>query len=123
MKSIARKLNLPEATVEKTLQQLSLQNCVAFEAGRWRFKASERHLSKTSPLIAFHHANWRQRTIENSKYTGHAGTHFTVVQSLSRSEAEKLQLMMVEFIDNYSAIARPSEPEVLYGFNLDFFPI
>ncbi|MCX6125483.1 MAG: TIGR02147 family protein, partial [Proteobacteria bacterium] len=95
VKSIARKLNLPEATVEEALHQLSLQDCVSFEAGRWRFNASERHLPKASRLIAFHHANWRQKAIENSKYTDHNGTHFTVVQSLSREDAQKLKLMLL----------------------------
>lgn len=49
--------------------------------------------------------------------------HFTTVQSLSKSDFERLKQTLLDFIEKSAATAAPSEPEELVCLSCDFFSV
>ncbi len=122
-KSIAEKLSLPIAQVRTVLQTLESWGAVRREEGLWKFGSREQHVSKRSPLAAFHHSNWRNQAILDAQKQTTGGVHFTVVQSLSKRDYEKIKSLVLETIQAISTIAGPSAEEKLMCFTCDFFEV
>ena len=119
--ALAEHLQIPLAMVEHTLKQLETWNLVKQEKGKWKFAGAELHVSKDSPLVAFHHMNWRQRATFDAQVRKPESLHFTVVQSIDRAAYEKIKQKLLQMIDEASAIAGPAKEEILICFNADFF--
>jgi uncharacterized protein (TIGR02147 family) len=119
--AISKRLLLPLPLVESVLEMLNTKKFIQHEKGKWKFLGNESHLSRLSPLIGFHHSNWRQKAVGDAQDMTSAGVHFTVVQSLSRKDYLKIKEMVLHFIENISQIAGPSAEEELMCFNCDFF--
>jgi uncharacterized protein (TIGR02147 family) len=122
-KAIADKLSLPLTQVRSVLETLELWGSVRNEKGQWKFGAREQHISKSSPLSVFHHTNWRQQAILNAQRQDPNSVHFTVVQSLSRDDFNRIKELILDCIQNASAIAGPSAEEKLMCFTCDFFEL
>lgn len=120
-RAIAERLALPPALVAETLQALESWGAVRREGGRWLFRAREQHVSRDSPLAAFHHANWRARAAASAQLRRPEAVHFTVVQSLSRADFEKVRELVLQLIKDTAAIAGPSKEEKLMCLACDFF--
>lgn len=120
-KAISERLSLPLMQVESVLSTLQSWGSVSNEKGTWKFAANEHHISKHSPLSTFHHSNWRQLSMLSSQKQLPESLHFTVVQSVSHKDFERIREMILELIGNVSSIARPSPSEKVYAFNCDFF--
>lgn len=119
--SMAEKLMIPKALVEFCLSQMSEMGMVKFERGRWKFASTSLHLPKSSPLIGMHHQNWRSRAVMDTQSRSSDGVHYTVVQSLSLDDFNKLKAEVLRLIESYNRIAEPSEPEELVSLCCDFF--
>jgi uncharacterized protein (TIGR02147 family) len=118
---IAERLNLPLPLVADTLQVLESWGAVRRDGGRWKFRAREQHISRDSPLAAFHHANWRNRAVMSAQTRNPENIHYTVVQSLSRSDFQKVRDLVLALVQNAAAIAGPSKEEKLMCLACDFF--
>jgi uncharacterized protein (TIGR02147 family) len=118
---IAARLGLSELFVRKTLEVLEGFQLVKRKGDRWELNSGSIHLPKTSPLNSIQHSNWRSRAVLKSQDTSDDGLHFTVVQTLSEDDFEKIKQLLLKTIDEYRAIAKPSKPEELICFELDFF--
>jgi uncharacterized protein (TIGR02147 family) len=120
-KAISEKLSLPITQVRQILQTLEKWGSVRHEKGRWKFGAREQHISKDSPLSVFHHANWRQQAMSNAQRNDPGSVHYTVVQSLSRADFDRVKEVVLDAIRRSAEIAGPSSEEKLMCFACDFF--
>jgi uncharacterized protein (TIGR02147 family) len=121
--TMAARLGLSEQFVRRTLEVLEGFQLVKRVGDKWQLNSGSIHLPKTSPLNSIQHNNWRQRAVLKSQNTEDDGVHFTVVQTLSHDDFEKIKQMILKTIDEYRKIARPSAPEELICFECDFFRV
>lgn len=121
VKAIAEKLSLPAAQVESILEALQKWGSVRLEREKWKFAANEHHVTKENPLVTFHHSNWRNRALADSQRQTPESIHFTVVQSVSHEDYERIRQLILELIGNASKIAGPSKEEKMFCFTCDFF--
>jgi uncharacterized protein (TIGR02147 family) len=120
-RAIAERLGLPLRLVQSTLRELEAWGGVRRDGGRWKFYSCEQHITKDSPLAAFHHSNWRGRAASSAQERNPESVHYTVVQSLSRTDFQKIRTQVLELIQSAAAIAGPSKEEKLMCFACDFF--
>jgi uncharacterized protein (TIGR02147 family) len=120
---ISKRLNLEEDFVRECLEKLESFNLVKRIGERWVFSSQSIHLPKTSPLIGIHHGNWKSRAVLSSQTAANDHLHYTVVQSLSREDFQKVKAVLLETIDHFSKIALPSKEEELVCFSCDFFRV
>jgi uncharacterized protein (TIGR02147 family) len=120
-KAISERLSIPIVQIESILSSLESWGSVRQDKGRWKFAADEHHISKQSPLSTFHHSNWRAQAVLNSQRQLPDSLHFTVVQSVSSDDFERLREMVLEFLRAIAKVAGPSREEKVYALNCDFF--
>jgi len=118
---IAEKLNLSILQVRSVLLELESWGAVRREGTKWLFHAREQHIPKDSPLVSFHHQNWRQQAVISSQLRKPESIHYTVVQSVSFADYERIKQVILEMIQNTTAIAGPSKEEQLMCMTCDFF--
>ena len=121
--AITRKLQLPEETVEYVLKQLEKMGLVLHQKSRWVHSNANIHVARHSPLVQFHHANWRQRALVGSQLATNTNLHFTDVRSISQKDFEYIKSLLLDQLQLIAKIAEPSACEELVGFNLDFYKI
>lgn len=119
--TIARRLGLPENMVESYLKMLSEMGLVSSQHGQWRFAGGASFVARESPFVAQHHQNWRNLACDHARALSNDGIHYTMVQTMSRHDFERIKAMILELIDREKAIADPSPPESLTALNIDFF--
>ena len=122
-KSISERLSLPPSDVTRYLQELEEAGLVKANKKEWEFISQSVHIPRHSPLVSLHHSNWRQRAILDSQQPEKFGTHYTTVTALSSGAAKEIKDLILSFIDEFSAIADPSESQELKCLNIDFFEI
>lgn len=117
------RLNVPEESLRPILTHLSESNYITKKQSKWQFYSGENHLSKSSPLLGAHLNNWRSRALINAQNFQNEDLHFSLVQSLSEKDREKLKNMILNFLDEFAETANPSRPEDLICLNIDFFKV
>lgn len=80
-------------------------------------------LPKSSPLISKLHANWRIKAMESFDRVKETDVHFSGVYTLSKSDKEKLQRQIVNFIHSADKQIRSSPEEIGCVLAVDFFEI
>jgi uncharacterized protein (TIGR02147 family) len=120
-KSIASALQIPESVVNQVLLFLLQSGIVKEERGKLLPGLTSVHLNRESPLIRQHHTNWRVAAIQSLVTNSKSDVHYSTVSTLSKADAEKLRAEMVSLIEKYVEVVKPSQEEVMYGFNLDFY--
>jgi len=123
VQAIAERLNLSPALIEASLFKLQEFGLVKFEKNRWKIAGGSMHLPRTSPINSVQHSNWRMRAVMAAQNPDEDGVHYTRVQSLSRADFERVKRLVFNTIDEYSAIANPSQEEELICFTCDFFKV
>jgi hypothetical protein len=98
-------------------------NLVQHSSGKWVWKSGDLHLPKESPWMQPHHNNWRLQAIAELPLRRAESLHYSVIQSLSGEDLEKLRFQIVRWIQEFKTISGPSKPEELICFNLDFFTL
>lgn len=121
--AIASKLHLSVAEVEEHLKTLNEFGLVKFESGKWKFSGEGLHLPKHSPLTSMNHSNWRQRAVVKSQFSKDDGVHYTIVQSISSKDFDRIKELILTTIDQYAQIAAPSKEEEIVCFTCDLFKI
>jgi len=122
-KVISERLSLPLPQVIAILRTLEEWSSVRREK-KWKFGAREQHIAKEgSPLSMFHHNNWRQQATKAAQYPRSGNIHFTVVQSLSVVDYDRVKDLVLEYIQKVSPVAQPSAEEKLMCFTCDFLSL
>lgn len=119
--TIADRLRLPLALVRQILEQLVATGSVAKNGNRWVYASGEMHIPTGSPFLGLFHQTWRTYAVQNSQTPQNDGMHFTNVQSLSQQDFIRLKQDLAQFIEECTAVAKPSPPEELVVFNFDLF--
>lgn len=128
VKRISEKLSIAPQMVEDALKKLNQFGLVERKGSAWIFTGQTTHLSKNSPHIVAHHSNWRSRAILDAQFSSGDreygdGVHYTMVQSISKKDFEKLKHSILKTIENYNQVAAVSSEEELICFNCDFFRV
>jgi hypothetical protein len=121
--AIAGRLSLPEPFVVSCLDTLEGFGLVTRHKNTWKIATGGIHLAKTSPMNATQHRNWRERAVLQSQRPDDDGLHYTVVQSVSRQDFEKIKVQLLAAVDQYAATANASREEELVCFACDFFRV
>lgn len=121
--AISERLSISEHQVKQTLSVLEQYGFVRQEKGKWKFAAMEQHIPKDSPLSVFHHSNWRQRAMLDAQEPNRDSIHFTVTQSLSQKDFERVKETILACIQEVEEIAGPSKEEELVCFTCDYFKV
>ncbi|RYZ94606.1 MAG: DUF4423 domain-containing protein, partial [Proteobacteria bacterium] len=109
----ARYLSMPVSQAKFYLDGLCAMGLVENSGRRYRFASNSVHLPGTSPLNPVNMAHWRGQAAEAARIPQREGLHYTVTQSLSREDFEKLKAEMLQTIERFGKVAAPSAPEEL----------
>jgi len=120
---ITSRLNLPAKTVSDTLDFLIKVGLLTEKDGRYSPGELHLHLGNDSPLISKHHTNWRLLALNSLATERPADLHYSLGVTLSKEDIVKLKARIVDFIENIQTVVRPSPPETLCGFCIDWFEI
>ena len=116
-----KRLGVSEPALTQTLETLQRQGLIKRNQRRWEFVGGTTYTPKDSLFVGLHHQNWRQLAVEDSRLTKSDGLHYTMVQSMTEADFERLKVLILDFISQTKKIADPSKPEILTALSLDFF--
>ena len=121
--AIAQKLKLPLHLVRETLSRLRGLNLIERINDDWRLTGQSLHLSRQSLFSPVNHRNWRDRAIVDAQDISRQHTHYTSVQSVGRSDFEKIQKLILNCVDRKRKIVAASPEEELAVFCCDWFKL
>lgn len=119
--ALADRLGMKREQLRFYLEHLATNGFIESKGDRWIYKGGEFHAPKNSPLVVLHHQNWRQRAILDAQDFDSTNIHFTVVQTISKQDFERIKALLLEFISESSAISGPSKPEEAIVLTCDLF--
>jgi len=115
---------MPKGILRAYLEKLeSLQLVQKAGPEKWVWKSGDLHLPDKSPLAGMHQSTWRGKAVENKAFQSQKSIHYTVVQSISRDDFERLRLIVLDWISLFQKISSPSKPEELVNLNVDFYRV
>jgi uncharacterized protein (TIGR02147 family) len=121
---IAERLQLPVVHVKQVLAQLIDMGFVSQKgADHFEYLSGAMHISKSSPLVAFQHQNFRQRAVLDSQNSNSDGLHYTSTYSIELKDYIKIKDLLFDSISRLEKIAGPSECEELVNINIDAFKL
>ncbi|KYG63648.1 hypothetical protein AZI86_12520 [Bdellovibrio bacteriovorus] len=123
LSELSKYFGFPEKLLQTYLQQLAQMGLVENIKNKWIWKSGDLHLPKESPWMQPHHNNWRLQALAELPLRRPESLHYSVIQSLSREDLERLRFQVVRWIQDFKTISGPSKPEELVCFNLDFFTL
>lgn len=118
---IARRLDLSEDFVEKSLKQLEQLGLVVRNGQDWLQTQNNIHVSKDSFFNSLNHSHWRTRAVQDSFLNIPESVHYTSVCTLSLTDAEKIKQLVFNLIDESRKIVTPSKEEELFCLTCDWF--
>jgi hypothetical protein len=74
-----------------------------------------------SPLVFRHHNNWRIKGLSRAHPLDADEIYYTSPVSLSEGDLQKVRAMILKWIDDFSAVIKPSRSEKLACLNLEWF--
>lgn len=123
VEAMSKRFHVSSAVLNPVLSRLQKMGYIEKKQGYWQYLAGEAHLSRFSPLVAFHHINWRNQALSDLLDSKNESVHFTNVQTLSMDDAERLKQMILSFIHDVNKLAGPSKSEELICLNIDYFKV
>jgi hypothetical protein len=121
--SISKRLKMDLQKTSQMTAFLSSRSLLKEQGGKFKPGTQYLFLSKESPLISQHHANWRLHAIEHLRSYGPRDTHLSLAVTLSQDDVEKLRTRIGEFVAEISSTIKQSKEEELMVFNLDFYRV
>jgi len=91
------------------------------EKNRLKMGANFIRLGNDSPWISKHHANWRNRAINNFDQEDIYDLHYSGVYTLSQEDVLKIKNLYLDSIKKNLEIVKDSKEERMYVLNIDFF--
>lgn len=121
IEKMAEKLQLSQNLISPHLKFLTDCGYIENKGKQYIYKTGAGHTPKKSPLTWIHHQNWRQLAVQDSCRFDSSGVHYTLVQTLSMEDFDRLKNLILDIISKVNQIADPSKPEEMMIFNCDFF--
>ena len=119
--SLARRLNTPLSTVNRTLQFL-IENRLCIERdGHLATGPTYTHVDSDSPFVNKHRQNWRLRGFTMMEQKNEADLFYVSPMSISIADAEKVRAMILQMIQDVVEVMRPSPSEKVCCLNIDWF--
>ncbi len=123
VESIARRLNLKNDIIKKTLQDLEALGLAVRSDDIWLATSTTIHVPRDSKFNSLNHTHWRNQAVQNSFLGDEESVHYTSVCSLSRADAEKMKQLMFQLIDESRKLVAPSKEEELFCLTCDWFKV
>lgn len=120
-KSIAEHLNVHPGVAQRIIDFLIENNLCKVENGKITYGVARTHIDFDSPFVNKHHQNWRFRSINKMEEKNDQHLFFTSPMSLSKQAAEEIRVLLPKLIEQIMKISGPSDSEVAYCLNLDWF--
>lgn len=121
--AIAQRYNLPHTKIKEVVDFLLSADLLKLEKGQLSLGIQSTHLKAQSPWIKSHHANWRQKALQDISSGNPQSLHYSAPLTISKKDAEKIREILVKTINSVDEVLGPSESEELYAFNIDWFHI
>ena len=123
VETISGRLRVPPAIIAENLSTLESLGLAKFNGKHWTRTSGHLHLTKESPLIGVHHSHWREKAVEASRNSKADGLHYTLIQSHSLDDFDRIKQEFLKSVDRARDIMRPSPNEELTCISLDFFRV
>ena len=91
------------------------------EDGKLVMGPQRTHLSAESPFAAVHHKNWRLKAIQNYEKMKATDLSFTSPLSIGVDDAAKVRELLIQLIKQVSETVKGTDPQTVYGLNIDWF--
>ncbi len=121
--TISQRLGIPPELTQKHLYQLEKMGLAKQDRHQWRILESNVHLPKESPVAPLHHANWRQKALENARNGDSEAIHYTAIHGLSFADMDKIRHLILRTIEESRAVVGPSKEEDVACLTVDFFKV
>lgn len=119
--SLAARLNLPANVIGRTLEFLVQHGLCKIKNGQLTYGPQKTHVTADSPFVQKHHQNWRVQGFHAMESRSDSNLFFTSPMSLSKEAAETIHQLLPKVVQEIMSISGPSESEVVYCFNMDWF--
>jgi uncharacterized protein (TIGR02147 family) len=118
---VIERFELSRARAAEIVRFLNNAGLLAEKAGRYSMTSQSTHVSKESPHLLKHHANWRIKAIQASENLSDEELIFTGQVSLSKADFEELRQGMGAYIKQFLDKVHESPAEEIACLNLDWF--
>lgn len=119
--SIASHLGLTPAVVGQLLDFLLQHGLCKIEDDKLTYGTKRIHVPADSPFVTKHHQNWRLKGFQAMEERKDTNLFFTAPMSLSAQAALDVHQLLPKFVEQVMGISGPSDSEVIYCFNMDWF--
>ncbi len=123
IEDLAKHFDLDRSKAAEITEFLLSTGLVKLERKRLVPGPTHIHLKKGSPDLLKHHTNWRLKALNSVSKGAPENFHYTVVASLSESDAKELRAKLVEWVEDFLETVESSSVETIYCHNLDFFKV
>ncbi|HWU43219.1 MAG TPA: DUF4423 domain-containing protein, partial [Bdellovibrio sp.] len=120
---ISRYLGISVGSARRVLDFLVEHGLAEYKGDRVIAGPARIHLSRTSPLVAKHHTNWRMRAIESLDEPKPSDMHYSLVMSASPEAAEKIRDILLDAIQKAEPVLKATQDEGIYVLNMDLFGV
>lgn len=115
--------DLPSKLIDRVLDFLTSKSLCLYRDGKYQLGPSVTHLESTAPFAPQHHMNWRHKAMERYHKLEDDELIYSAPLTLSEKDALEFRADLVKFIEVLGKRVRPSSPERLMCFNVDWFRI
>lgn len=119
--AIASRLNLPEVEVQECADFLLKIGLIVKKGATFASGKNFLHLGRDTKLLEAHHSQWRLVALRHFAHMQASDVHYSAAVTMSKKDMEKIREILVGAIDQAAQLIKPSPPEDVYVFNLDFF--
>ncbi len=118
---ICKKLNLHPSKAREILDFLITIQMVIETDGIFSSGPVATHLEKKSPFLIKHHTNWRLKAIQAAESLSDQELMYSANVSISKKDFTVLREELMQVIQRFVEVVKPSPAEDIAQFNLDFF--
>ena len=112
VEAISKELGLPINKIRNILDFLISRGLCVESENRIKYGPVSTYIEASSPLVARHHLNWRQKTQERFENIREQDLIFTFPGVISEVDAYKIREKIVQLIEEIKKISDPSPSEL-----------
>lgn len=121
LEEIKNRFNITRDRLLPILQFLLETGLINQKNGRYQMGIASTFLSKDSPHIHRHHANWRLLALQYSTHLEENELMFTAPMSISKKDFNKIHEILMKELSKLSVIIKDSPADEVACLNIDFF--
>lgn len=121
--ALSQALRVHPAELDEKLDFLVGCGILKLKGTHYSAGPSHVHLPATDPLIKNLHSNWRLFSIQSMDSAGTNDMHYSACVSLSREDAERVKVSLLENLKKNQDVIAKSPEETAYVYSFDFFPL